>query len=299
MLGTRCIYGKRDYEVHERDLIVHVHGRCKVLDRFASGSTTAVLLPAAVSPKGQQYEAGVTHWSRVRIRSSCAYCTGRVHCAQGKLSPRWRPNRSSFLWNCVSGQNASKPVAMESDRELDLEELQDRFFSGKLSAAVREKLPDDLCELSELTEETLLNNLQRRFADGMIYTYVGSILVSVNPFRYLPIYNPKFGELYQGRQLGDSSLRPHVFAVADDAFNSMVRAKQRQCIVISGESGSGKTEATKLLLHHVMQGCAKVPTSEELRRILGTGPVLEVSPYMYLSVPCFSSCQVYLIHNVL
>lgn len=168
-------------------------------------------------------------------------------------------------------------VKMDEKPELDLDSLQERFFSGKLSAAANEKLPDDLCSLKELTETTLLENLQRRFAEGLIYTYVGSILVSVNPFRYLPIYNPKFADLYRSRQLGDSALRPHVFAVADDAYNCMVRAKQQQCIVISGESGSGKTEATKLLLHHVMQVTAKLPSTEALRRILGTAPVLEVS----------------------
>ncbi|XP_065175985.1 unconventional myosin-IXb-like isoform X3 [Sycon ciliatum] len=159
--------------------------------------------------------------------------------------------------------------------DLDLDAVQDRFFQGPETQDEVKDRPDDLCSLSELSEDTLLKNLQRRFAEGIIYTYVGTILVSVNPFKYLPIYNPKFGELYRGRRLDDPSLRPHVFAIADDSFTSMVRNKKNQCIVISGESGSGKTEATKLLLHHVMQVSAKVPTSEELRRILGTAPVLE------------------------
>ena len=74
----------------------------------------------------------------------------------------------------------------------------------------------DLCQLPDLTESTLMENLKARFEKGHIYTYVGSILIAVNPFTFYPIYNPKYVQLYQNRRLGD--LPPHIFAIADAAY---------------------------------------------------------------------------------
>ncbi|KAJ1362933.1 hypothetical protein KIN20_022660 [Parelaphostrongylus tenuis] len=96
----------------------------------------------------------------------------------------------------------------------------------------------DLCMLPELTEQTLLDNLKDRFNSGHIYTYIGPILVAVNPFSFFPIYNPKYARLYsQSRKLG--SLPPHIFAIADVTYHNMLRIKESQCVVISGESGKG------------------------------------------------------------
>ena len=71
---------------------------------------------------------------------------------------------------------------------------------------------------------------------GHIYTYVGSILIAVNPFKFYPIYNPKYVKLYQNKRLGE--LAPHVFAIADAAYNAMMRDRKPQCIVISGQFNS-------------------------------------------------------------
>jgi myosin IX len=91
----------------------------------------------------------------------------------------------------------------------------------------------DLCQLPDLNEETLMENLRARFQAGHIYTYVGSILIAVNPFKFYPIYNPKYVKLYQNRRLGE--LPPHIFAVADAAYHAMLRDRKPQCIVISGK----------------------------------------------------------------
>uniref|UniRef100_A0A158QZM2 Unconventional myosin-IXb (inferred by orthology to a human protein) n=1 Tax=Nippostrongylus brasiliensis TaxID=27835 RepID=A0A158QZM2_NIPBR len=97
----------------------------------------------------------------------------------------------------------------------------------------------DLCMLPELTEQTLLDNLRDRFNSGHIYTYIGPILVAVNPFSFFPIYNPKYARLYsQSRKLG--TLPPHIFAIADVTYHNMLRIKESQCVVISGESGSDR-----------------------------------------------------------
>uniref|UniRef100_A0A158P6T6 Myosin motor domain-containing protein n=1 Tax=Angiostrongylus cantonensis TaxID=6313 RepID=A0A158P6T6_ANGCA len=133
----------------------------------------------------------------------------------------------------------------------------------------------DLCMLPELTEQTLLDNLRDRFNSGHIYTYIGPILVAVNPFSFFPIYNPKYARLYsQSRKLG--SLPPHIFAIADVTYHNLLRIKESQCVVISGESGSGKTECTNHLISHLtslsQKGSRACSTETSL---LNTGPVLE------------------------
>ncbi|XP_076770509.1 unconventional myosin-IXb isoform X20 [Arvicanthis niloticus] len=132
---------------------------------------------------------------------------------------------------------------------------------------------DDLCNLPELTEANLLQNLKLRFMQQKIYTYAGSILVAINPFKFLPIYNPKYVKMYENQQLG--KLEPHVFALADVAYYAMLRKHVNQCIVISGESGSGKTQSTNFLIHCLTALSQKGYASGVERTILGAGPVLE------------------------
>lgn len=134
----------------------------------------------------------------------------------------------------------------------------------------------DLCQLPELNEQTLLDNLRARFGAGYIYTYVGSILIALNPFKFYPIYNPKYVKLYQNKRIGSTSLPPHIFAVADAAYHCMLRERTNQCIVISGESGSGKTESTNFLLHHLTALSQKGSHGSGVEQtILSAGPVLE------------------------
>ena len=104
-------------------------------------------------------------------------------------------------------------------------------FLAKFLQQPKDKEYPDLCMLPELTEQTLLDNLRDRFNSGHIYTYIGPILVNriseansnrafqvaVNPFKFFPIYNPKYAKLYQNRRLG--ALPPHVFAVADTTYH--------------------------------------------------------------------------------
>lgn len=151
----------------------------------------------------------------------------------------------------------------------------DSFLLAFLTQPLTGKEFPDLCSLPDLNEHTLLHNLKTRFSQKNIYTYVGTILIAVNPFKFFPIYNPKYVSMYQNKRLGE--LPPHIFAVADAAYHSMLREKQTQCIVISGESGSGKTESTNLLLHHLTALSHKgLHGSGVEQTILGAGPVLEV-----------------------
>lgn len=139
----------------------------------------------------------------------------------------------------------------------------------------RDKEYPDLCQLPDLNEQTLLDNLRARFLAGNIYTYVGSILIALNPFKFYPIYNPKYVKLYQNRRLGPD-IPPHIFAIADAAYHCMLKEKKNQCIVISGESGSGKTESTNFLLHHLTALSQKGSHGSGVEQtILSAGPVLE------------------------
>ncbi|XP_067829552.1 unconventional myosin-IXAa isoform X2 [Heptranchias perlo] len=132
---------------------------------------------------------------------------------------------------------------------------------------------NDLCNLPDLNEKALLDNLRNRFKQEKIYTYVGTILIAINPFKFLPIYNPKYVKMYDNHHLG--KLEPHIYAIADVAYHAMLQHKKNQCIVISGESGSGKTQSTNFLIHHLTALSQKGFASGVEQIILGAGPVLE------------------------
>lgn len=134
---------------------------------------------------------------------------------------------------------------------------------------------DDLCNLETVTEENVLEVLRQRFHRLKIYTYTRNILIAVNPNKFLPVYyNPKYVKMYENQPLG--KLSPHIFAIADVAFRTMLNRQVNQCIVISGESGSGKTESSNYLIHCLTALSQKTYSSGLERTILGAGPVLEV-----------------------
>uniref|UniRef100_A0A3B3SF68 non-specific serine/threonine protein kinase n=1 Tax=Paramormyrops kingsleyae TaxID=1676925 RepID=A0A3B3SF68_9TELE len=108
---------------------------------------------------------------------------------------------------------------------------------------------DDLAVLEVLDENTVTDQLQKRYAKGQIYTYVGDILIAVNPFREMDLYSGEFQKNYIGAKR--TANPPHIFAAADIAYQSMVSYNSDQCIVISGESGAGKTESAHLLVQQL------------------------------------------------
>ncbi|KFV74021.1 Unconventional myosin-Ig, partial [Dryobates pubescens] len=107
----------------------------------------------------------------------------------------------------------------------------------------------DFVLLDEVTMEQFLENLRLRFSEGRIYTYIGEVVVAVNPYRALPLYGPPVVERYRGRELYERP--PHLYALADAAYKAMKRRAKDTCIVISGESGAGKTEASKYIMQYI------------------------------------------------
>ncbi|XP_041658409.1 unconventional myosin-IXb-like isoform X2 [Cheilinus undulatus] len=152
--------------------------------------------------------------------------------------------------------------------------LQQQANNGGSQAADSTEEYDDLCNLQTVTEENILEALRQRFYKLKIYTYANKILIAVNPNKFLPVYyNPKYVKMYENQPLG--KLSPHIFAIADVAFRAMLNRQVNQCIVISGESGSGRTESSSYLIHCLTALSQKTYSSGLKRTILGAGPVLE------------------------
>ncbi|XP_078407985.1 unconventional myosin-Ib isoform X3 [Cetorhinus maximus] len=128
--------------------------------------------------------------------------------------------------------------------------------------------------LEPLTEDTFLENLKNRFDHREIYTYIGSVVISVNPYRQLPIYTPDKVEEYRNRNFYE--LSPHIYALADEAYRSLRDQDKDQCILITGESGAGKTEASKLVMSYVAAVCGKGAEVNQVKeQLLQSNPVLE------------------------
>ncbi|KAJ6923190.1 myosin-17-like isoform X1 [Populus alba x Populus x berolinensis] len=135
---------------------------------------------------------------------------------------------------------------------------------------------DDMTKLSYLHEPGVLHNLAARYELNEIYTYTGNILIAINPFQRLPhLYDTHMMEQYKGAAFGE--LSPHVFAVADVAYRQMINEGKSNSILVSGESGAGKTETTKMLMRYLayMGGRSGVEGRTVEQQVLESNPVLE------------------------
>ena len=132
---------------------------------------------------------------------------------------------------------------------------------------------DDLASLPELDEDILLHRLHSRYTQDRIYTYVGDILLAVNPFRSLAIYDEPWRRKYREMRQR-SSLPPHIFAVADHTYRCLRTSGVDQVCVISGESGAGKTETAKLLIGQVLH-LSRSASPDLQSQIVKVNPVLE------------------------
>ncbi|XP_058163033.1 unconventional myosin-VI isoform X1 [Dasypus novemcinctus] len=131
---------------------------------------------------------------------------------------------------------------------------------------------EDNCSLMYLNEATLLHNIKVRYSKDRIYTYVANILIAVNPYFDIPkIYSSEAIKSYQGKSLG--TMPPHVFAIADKAFRDMKVLKMSQSIIVSGESGAGKTENTKFVLRYLTESYGTGQDIDD--RIVEANPLLE------------------------
>ncbi|KAF2084035.1 hypothetical protein K490DRAFT_59985 [Saccharata proteae CBS 121410] len=133
----------------------------------------------------------------------------------------------------------------------------------------------DLTLISKISNEAINENLKKRFENAEIYTYIGHVLVSVNPFRDLGIYTEQVLDSYKGKNRLE--MPPHVFAIAESAYYNMNAYKDNQCVIISGESGAGKTEAAKRIMQYIanVSGGTSSSIQETKDMVLATNPLLE------------------------
>ncbi|XP_005168008.1 unconventional myosin-Ib isoform X4 [Danio rerio] len=132
----------------------------------------------------------------------------------------------------------------------------------------------DMVLLEPLSEESFIENLKKRFDHNEIYTYIGSVVISMNPYKSLSIYSAEKVEEYRNRNFYE--LSPHIYALADEAYRSLRHQDKDQCILITGESGAGKTEASKFVMSYVAAVCGKGQEVNKVKeQLLQSNPVLE------------------------
>ncbi|XP_067236757.1 unconventional myosin-Va isoform X2 [Chanodichthys erythropterus] len=133
---------------------------------------------------------------------------------------------------------------------------------------------NDLTALSYLHEPAVLHNLRVRFTDSkLIYTYCGIILVAINPYESLPIYGSDIINAYSGQNMGD--MDPHIFAVSEEAYKQMARDEKNQSIIVSGESGAGKTVSAKYAMRYFATVSGSSAESSVEEKVLASSPIME------------------------
>ena len=139
---------------------------------------------------------------------------------------------------------------------------------------------DDLTRMSYLNQPTVMNTIRTRYMEDVIYTYSGLVLVSVNPYKDFGLYKEELMETYSGGKRALSDLPPHIFSIASSALHSLRATKRSQSIIVSGESGAGKTENARHIMRYFAKA-AKAGKSTAAHRdgieeaVLATSPVLE------------------------
>uniref|UniRef100_A0A8C8A6N0 Myosin heavy chain 11 n=1 Tax=Otus sunia TaxID=257818 RepID=A0A8C8A6N0_9STRI len=139
---------------------------------------------------------------------------------------------------------------------------------------------EDMAELTCLNEASVLHNLRERYFSGLIYTYSGLFCVVINPYKQLPIYSEKIIDMYKGKKRHE--MPPHIYAIADTAYRSMLQDREDQSILCTGESGAGKTENTKKVIQYLAvvasshKGKKDISITGELeKQLLQANPILE------------------------
>eukprot|EP00456_Euglypha_rotunda_P045580 TRINITY_DN3612_c0_g1_i18.p1 TRINITY_DN3612_c0_g1~~TRINITY_DN3612_c0_g1_i18.p1 ORF type:complete len:242 (-),score=53.64 TRINITY_DN3612_c0_g1_i18:27-752(-) len=134
----------------------------------------------------------------------------------------------------------------------------------------------DFCMLDDVkvNEQGFMANLKLRFEKKQIYTYIGEQLVAMNPFTPMDLYDKKTLALYKNKYMYE--VQPHIFALADDTFRALMQTRRDQCVIVTGESGAGKTEASKIFMQYISAVSLGGGEAGEIKqKLLDSNPVLE------------------------
>uniref|UniRef100_A0A8C4T991 Myosin VC n=1 Tax=Erpetoichthys calabaricus TaxID=27687 RepID=A0A8C4T991_ERPCA len=193
--------------------------------------------------------------------------------------PIWIPDPEN-VWKSAEITKDYKPG--EDVLELQLEDgTEIRYPLDPVSQALPPlRNPDilvgenDLTALSYLHEPAVLHNLKVRFMESkLIYTYSGIILVAINPYKQLPIYGEAIIHAYSGQNMGD--MDPHIFAVAEEAYKQMARNNKNQSIIVSGESGAGKTVSARYAMRYFATVSKSGSKTHVEDKVLASNPITE------------------------
>ncbi|XP_069586692.1 unconventional myosin-X [Ranitomeya imitator] len=195
------------------------------------------------------------------------------------------------VWLRENGQHYPSYVQSCAGGVIVFKTYYNQVFTYKQSTITRQKVTtmhptskngvEDMAALCDLHEGSIMYNLYQRYQENKIYTYIGSILASVNPYKLIPgLYDRNTVELYSRHHLGE--IPPHIFAVANECYRCLWKRHDNQCVLISGESGAGKTESTKLILkylsamsQHSLEVSSKEKTASVEQAILESSPIME------------------------
>merc|ERR1711981_419842 len=164
-------------------------------------------------------------------------------------------------------------IKREDGKEITMTE--EVMYDEQVNPAKYEKI-EDMADMTFLNEASVLFNLRDRYSVFMIYTYSGLFCVTVNPYKMLPVYGEKMIDCYRGKR--KTEMPPHLYSVADTAYSNMVRDRDNQSMLITGESGAGKTVNTKKVIQYfslvAAGGAAQTGASLE-DQIVAANPAME------------------------
>ncbi|XP_014812460.1 PREDICTED: myosin heavy chain, skeletal muscle, adult [Calidris pugnax] len=164
--------------------------------------------------------------------------------------------KESFVKGTIQSKESGK-VTVKTEGGETLTVKEDQIFS--MNPPKYDKI-EDMAMMTHLHEPAVLYNLKERYAAWMIYTYSGLFCVTVNPYKWLPVYNPEVVLAYRGKKRQEAP--PHIFSISDNAYQFMLTDRENQSILITGESGAGKTVNTK----RVIQYFATIAASGEKKK---------------------------------
>ncbi|KAF7957816.1 hypothetical protein EAE96_003386 [Botrytis aclada] len=238
--------------------------------RFRSNSKS-------IAPSSNTFAPSFINSEEMRLGAETVMAMEGENDFSGKRYVWLKDPQTAFVKGWVVEELENQHILVQCDdgsqREVDPETV-DKVNPAKFDKA------NDMAELTHLNEASVVHNLHMRYQADLIYTYSGLFLVTINPYCSLPIYTNEYINLYKGR--GREESKPHIFAVADEAFRNLVEEGENQSILVTGESGAGKTENTKKVIQYLAAVANsespvknKVQHSTLSQQILRANPILE------------------------